>query len=126
MIRIYSDAGTFKNRICVYDERTKRFIIDKIHGHKLTNNYLEYKALQRALKYSNDEYRSEKIQIFTDSKLVVNQVVGSWVTNNQDLFEEMFRCRDLMTPDIKILWCPREKNLAGHVLEKLYHDERTN
>ena len=89
MIRIYTDAGTFKNRICVYDERTKKHILDRIHGHNLTNNHLEYKALQKALQYVHDEYRDEKVQIFTDSKLIVNQVVGSWVTNSQDLFEEM-------------------------------------
>ena len=124
MIRIYTDAGTFKNRICVYDERTKKHILDKIHGKNLTNNHLEYKALQLALKYVHDEYRDEKVQIFTDSKLIVNQVVGDWVTNSQDLFEEMFRCRDLMTPDTTILWCPREKNFAGNILEKLYLKER--
>jgi len=124
MIRIYTDAGTFKNRICVYDERTKKHILDRIHGNNLTNNHLEYKALQLALKYVKDEYRDEKVQIFTDSRLVVNQVVGEWVTNNQDLFEEMFRCRDLMTPDTSILWCPREKNFAGNILQKMYEDER--
>jgi len=124
MIRIYTDAGTFKNRICVYDERTKKHILDTVPGKYLTNNHLEYKALQKALAYANDEYKDEKVQIFTDSKLIVNQVVGDWVTNSQDLFEEMFRCRDLMTPDTAILWCPRKKNFAGNILEELYIKER--
>jgi len=124
MIRIYSDAGTFKNRICVYDERTKRFIIDTIKGQNLTNNHLEYSALQRAIKYANNEYRGEKVQVFSDSRLIVKQVLGEWKTNNTDLFYEMFACRDLLTPDVKIMWCPREKNLAGKVLEKMYYDER--
>ena len=83
MIRIYTDAGTFKNRICVYDERTKKHIIDKIYGDKLTNNHLEYKALQKALKYVRDEYKDEKVQIFTDSKLVVNQVGLRVPTNSE-------------------------------------------
>jgi len=124
VIRVYTDAGTFKNRICVYDERTKRFIIDNIHGDHLTNNYLEYKALQRAIKYSHMEYRDEKVQIFSDSKLVVKQVKGEWKTENTDLFWEMFKCRDLLSDDISIFWCPREKNLAGHILEKMYLEER--
>jgi len=124
VIRIYTDAGTFKNRICVYDERTKKHIIEKIYGQNLTNNHLEYKALQEAIKYVNEHYEGEKAQIFTDSKLIVKQVSGEWVTNSQDLFAEMFSCRDLMTPDTTILWCPREKNLAGDILEKLYYSER--
>jgi len=124
MIRIYTDAGTFKNRTCVYDERTKKHILDTVPGKNLTNNHLEYVALQKALKYALEEYKTEKIQIFSDSKLIVKQISGDWVTNNQDLFEEMFRCRDLMTPDTTILWCPREKNFAGNILQELYLKER--
>jgi len=124
MIRIYTDAGTFKNRICVYDERTKKHIIDKIYGDKLTNNHLEYKALQKAIEYANDTYKNEKVQIFSDSKLIINQVKGDWNTENPDLFYEMFKCRDMMSPDIVILWCPRSRNLAGEILEKLYLAER--
>jgi len=123
MKKIYTDAGTFKQRICVYDHQTKERFIEHLEGSN-TNNLLEYKALQKGIKYAQDVYKGEKIQVFSDSKLIVEQINGNFRTNDNTLFYEMFKCRDLIIPGTEILWVPRRFNEAGKILQEMYLSER--
>ena len=49
-----------------------------------TNNYAEYYALELSLKEAIT-LKIRKIKIFSDSKLVVEQLNGRWKINNQNL-----------------------------------------
>lgn len=123
MIKIYSDAGSFKSRLCIYDElKRKRYISYEKRGK--SNNVLEYLALQKALKYVIDTYPNEDVQVFSDSQLIVNQISGKYKINSMDLLEQCYICKELLNPHIKIFWCPRTKNLAGNILEDMYYRER--
>jgi len=123
MIKIYSDAGSFKSRLCIYDDlKRKRYISYEKRGK--SNNVLEYLALNKALKYVLDTYPNDKVQVFSDSQLIVKQVAGEYKINSMDLLHECFKCRELLNPNIKIFWCPRNKNKAGNILEDMYYRER--
>jgi len=123
MIKIYSDGATFGNKICIYDYQLKKSFIEYLDG-KLSNNMLEYRALQKAIKYGKEKYEYEDVQIFSDSKLIVNQINGIYKTTHKDMFYECFKCKDdLKDSNIKIYWCPRKRNFAGQILQNIY-DER--
>ena len=49
-----------------------------------TNNYAEYKALELTL-IKAIELGIRKVEVYLDSKLVVEQVNGRWKINNQNL-----------------------------------------
>lgn len=123
MIKIYSDAGVFKSRLCIYDDlKKKRYISYEKRGK--SNNVLEYLALQKALKYVIDTYPNDDVQVFSDSQLIIKQITGEYKINNMDLLHECYLCKELLTPKIKLYWCPRNKNLAGNILEDMYYRER--
>ena len=89
------------------------------NGPGMTNNVAEYAALYEGLKwlwrYQKDkpeQNHATGTQIFMDSKLVVNQVGGSWRCKA----EHLKRWRDACAKGIgmcnvaKLEWIPREKN----------------
>lgn len=51
-----------------------------------TNNIAEYRAAVKALEIAA-KYCREKVYIFTDSKLLVNQIYGSYRIKNKELFK---------------------------------------
>lgn len=60
-----------------------------------TNNTAEYKAIISALKTAEDSH-SGKIQIFSDSKLAVNQITEKWKINYPHLVKLVKEIRQLM------------------------------
>lgn len=123
MIKIYSDAGVFKSRLCIYDDRLKKKMITYEKRGK-TNNVLEYLALYKALEYVRGTYPNDEVQVFSDSKLIINQISGEYKINDMTLLNECYKCKELLTPHIKLYWCPRNKNKAGNILEDMYYRER--
>lgn len=91
-------------------------------GDRITNNQAEYMALIGALEWLRDDLGEERkkatVRILGDSRLVVNQVNGTWkvkhanmiplVDKVKKLFREFGRCT--------IEWHPREKSVErlGH------------
>ena len=113
---IYIDGGTRGSRICLVDTSVHKTII-KTRGGDLTNNELEYLAVLYALDYINNRHKKDNVTIYSDSKLIVNQINGEWritTTNLQPLYE---KCIKRMTDKIKIKWVRRDSNLAGIILE---------
>lgn len=49
-----------------------------------TNNYAEYQGLLMLLGWAR-EHGVENLEIFSDSKLVVNQINGTWKVNDPNL-----------------------------------------
>ena len=116
MINIYVDGGTRGSRICLVD-RSKDLTTVKTRTGDLTNNELEYLALIYALEYIKNRNYTEEIIIHSDSKLIVNQVNGGWRVTTETLRPIYKKCMEKLLDNITLKWVPREKNLAGIVLE---------
>jgi len=117
VIKIYIDGGTRGSRICLVD-KNEDFTIVKTRGEGLTNNELEYLALEYALRYIENRYSSKDVTIYSDSKLVVSQINGEWRVTTESLRPLYLKCIKRMNHKIKLKWISRDFNLAGHVLEK--------
>jgi ribonuclease HI len=77
---------------------------------RATNNRAEYEALVAALEVANG-YGFDELHLRGDSQLVVEQVRGSWDTNDPDLRERRVRAHELLADvDWTIEHVPRELN----------------
>ena len=119
-MQFYIDGGTHCYNICLYDPSHERYII-KYRKKEPTNNELEYLALLFCLEYIQGitYNKSEGITIYSDSQLVVNQINGEWSVKDEKLCELYEKCMKKMNKDIKLVWVPRAKNLAGVYLQAL-------
>ena len=113
---IYVDGGTRGSRICLVDTTDHKTII-KTRGGDPTNNEMEYLALLYALDYVNNRHKKDNITIYSDSKLMVNQINGDWQVTTDHLQPLYDKCIKKMTDKIKIKWVRRDSNLAGIILE---------
>ena len=113
---IYIDGGTRGSRICLVDTHDHKTII-KTRGGDPTNNEMEYLALLYALDYINNRYKKDNVTIYSDSKLMVNQINGDWQVTTEHLQPLYDKCIKRMTDKIKIKWVGRDSNLAGIILE---------
>lgn len=84
-----------------------------------TNNVAEYKALIAALqKALTLALSNETVEVFLDSKLVVEQVQGNWKVKEQSLLPYVQDAQRLMGQfsHITISHVPREKNKYADML----------
>lgn len=86
----------------------------------MTNNFAEYFCLVRALKYLH-LHRDEKIKVFSDSTLLVNQMKGKWRVKKGAYLEEYLKARELADSFAKLEfeWIPREKNTEADELTNI-------
>jgi ribonuclease HI len=96
----------------------EKFEIAEAIGHG-TNNEAEYRALIAVLTLAEAQGVQE-ISVFGDSKLVVNQVAGSWACNAANLQGYCQQARALIGKFKRatIDWVPREKNTEADALSK--------
>jgi ribonuclease HI len=90
----------------------------------MTNNQAEYHALIEGLKAIR-EWKPDRIEIFLDSKLVVEQVKGQYKIKEpelQKLHAQAIRLLDGLQHEIKHV--PREQNRGADYLANLAIDER--
>ncbi len=87
-----------------------------------TNNDAEYTALIRALEFLIKDYKNkgvERIEFYSDSRLMVNQVNGLFKVKNGKIREYVFKIRGL-EQELKIpltySYVPREKNKEADLL----------
>lgn len=90
---------------------------------KGTNNIAEYTALIEGLKYALSyvkEYGTDNIiHIYSDSQLMVNQVLGNYRIKNNNLRLLHRKVLELLDNFIwKIEWIPREYNTEADELSK--------
>lgn len=114
---IYIDGGTRKSNICLVNKDEYECIVKYRKGN-LTNNELEYLALLYALGYIKDRFPDRHVTIYSDSKLIVNQMSYKWRVTVDSLKILNKKCMMMMNDKIKIVWVSRKFNLAGHVLER--------
>lgn len=69
--------------VVVYDENDNIvFEISECIGVGVTNNQAEYMSVLMGMKKAYGEYGIEEMEVYVDSKLVCEQVMGRWRINN--------------------------------------------
>ncbi len=87
-----------------------------------TNNDAEYLALIRALEFLNKNHKKEeveKVQFYSDSRLMVNQVNGLFKVKNGKIKEYILKIRGLEQEKgfrISYSYIPREENKEADLL----------
>ena len=90
-----------------------------------TNNVAEYTALVKALQWLlENNLGSAKVEIKSDSQLIVNQVRGDYKVKAKriiSLYKQVLLLKSKFQ-DIQIRWVPREKNReADRLTNKAYN-----
>lgn len=81
-----------------------------------TNNEMEYYAMIKALIVS---MAVKKPVVYSDSKLVVEQLNGNYKVKSENLLLLSNIARNLIdATEAKVVWIPRDKNKAGQLLDK--------
>ena len=90
---------------------------------KATNNEAEYEALIEGLK-AVAEWKPDRLEIFLDSKLVVEQVNGRWKVKEARLQSLLAKAKELMAafPDVEIKHVERERNKGADALANMAMD----
>ncbi len=125
-LNIYTDGGARGNpgpaAIGVVIKDINNKIIHQF-GHTIgpaTNNLAEYQAVIAALEYLNtNKHKSDSINFFLDSRLVVNQLNGLWKVKDTNLRQKVITIRQLegtLNTAIKYTAIPREKNFEPDAL----------
>jgi ribonuclease HI len=93
-------------------------------GDGMTNNLSEYEAVQQALRRAEKKGRSA--DIYTDSKLVVEQAYGRWSVKAPHLYKRVVEVRNLLKrTNSTLTWHPREKNaVADAYTRKAYQEAK--
>jgi probable phosphoglycerate mutase len=109
-------------------------VIEDEHGMRLrglhrflgikTNNEAEYEALIEGLK-AVSEWKPDRLEIFLDSKLVVEQVNGRWKVKEPHLQPLQTRAKELLAgfPEVEIKHVERERNKGADALANRAMDE---
>jgi probable phosphoglycerate mutase len=109
-------------------------VIEDDHGMRLrglhrflgiaTNNEAEYEALIEGLK-AVSEWKPDRLEIFLDSKLVVEQVNGRWKVKEARLQPLQARAKELLAgfPKVEIKHVERERNKGADALANMAMDE---
>lgn len=92
VIKIHTDGASRGNPgdaaigIAIYDENGIIIASFKEYLGKRTNNHAEYSALVKSVEIAkNLETDFDKIEFYTDSELMVNQLTGKYIIRNENL-----------------------------------------
>lgn len=90
-----------------------------------TNNYAEYSAMIAALKASM-KYNPDKIEIYSDSQLLVRQLNGLYRVKSKSLLPLYNEARNLVSSigNVIIFYIPREKNREADALANKAVDQK--
>lgn len=86
-----------------------------------SNNVAEYRGLITVLYFLIGKgWKNEKITIYGDSKLVIEQMSGNWGIKSGLYYDHAIKAAELVAlfPEIKFQWIPREKNTKADDLSK--------
>lgn len=92
-------------------------------GQDASNNVAEYHGLLRGLEAARDLGATE-VDVFMDSKLVVEQMSGRWKIKHPDMKKLALEARDLAQSfqSVSYNWVPREKNKKADELSNVAMD----
>lgn len=129
-VTVYTDGGSRGNPgvagsgSVVYDEDgTTLAEIAYVVGQKSSNNVAEYHGLLRGLEAARELGASE-VDVYMDSKLVVEQMNGRWKIKHPDMKKLALDARDLASGFNKVSysWVPRAKNKKADELSNVAMD----
>lgn len=107
--------------MCVHDpQRNRDFVKKRTSVQELTNNDLEYLAVIYGIEYGRRLYPRDKLLLISDSQLIVNHINEYYRCHTPNLKRLLTIVKKKMKRGDRIIWVPRERNLAGHHLEKFY------
>lgn len=88
-----------------------------------TNNEAEYEALIDGLK-AVSEWKPDRLEVFLDSKLVVEQVNGRWKVKEARLQALLAKTKELLAtfPDVEVKHVAREHNKGADALANMAMD----
>jgi ribonuclease HI len=88
-----------------------------------TNNEAEYQALIEGLK-AVSEWKPDRLEIYLDSKLVVEQMSGRWKVKEARMQALQTKAKDLLAafPEVEIRHVERERNKGADALANLAID----
>jgi ribonuclease HI len=91
---------------------------------KATNNQAEYLAIIEGLR-AVEEWKPDRLEIFLDSKLVVEQLAGRYRVKNADLAPLFRQASELLSRfgAVELKHVPREKNKGADALANRAIDE---
>jgi ribonuclease HI len=89
-----------------------------------TNNEAEYHALIEGLK-AVSEWKPDRLEVYLDSKLVVEQVNGRWRVKEARLQTLQAKAKELLAafPEVEIKHVERERNKGADALANIAIDE---
>ncbi|MCG7236003.1 bifunctional RNase H/acid phosphatase [Corynebacterium sp. ACRQP] len=129
-VSMYCDGGSRGNPgvagsgSVVYDSSGETLgEIAYVVGKKSTNNVAEYYGLIRGLEACR-EVGATVVDVFMDSKLVVEQMTGRWKIKHPDMQKLAREARDLASSFEKVTytWVPRAKNKKADELSNVAMD----
>lgn len=107
--------GRYSAHAIVTGEEVEEVILRVSHK-EYTNNEMEYAALYHCL----NRFAQAGDTIYTDSELIVRQISGEYNIKAQNLIPLYDKCTALLhNKHIEIKWIPRNRNLAGKILEQI-------
>ena len=108
-MKVYTDGSSDGKYGFFIEETNTAKVFTK---ENITNNQAEYLAVLEALKATKRD-----IEIYSDSKLVVNQLNHKWHIkddNLRNLAVEIWK--QIGNRKVSFIWIPREQNKAGKLL----------
>ena len=89
-----------------------------------TNNVAEYLALKAGLEGALEINPAARILVRMDSKLVIEQMSGSWKIKHPDMIQLAAEVQKIVQGhEVKFMWIPREENSRADALANKAMDE---
>jgi ribonuclease HI len=129
-LRLYTDGGARGNPgpaglgMVIEDDQGMRLWGGYRYVGTATNNKAEYLALIEGLRRAA-EWRPDRLEVYMDSRLVVEQVAGRFKVKNEDLLPLHRQVKQLLGgfSDVTVSYVPREKNRGADALANRAMDE---
>ena len=93
-------------------------------GDNVSNNYAEYSALVAALNELLRRGLTREVTVRSDSKLLVNQMKGSWRRKKGGYLEKYKEASELAKKfeRLTFVWIPREENSEADLLSRVAYE----
>jgi ribonuclease H / adenosylcobalamin/alpha-ribazole phosphatase len=126
MIEVYTDGRAEPNPglgtygYVIYEGGRRVHSEHGLAGRGVTNNYAEYFCLVKALEHL-EAHRDEEIAVFSDSTLLVNQMMGRWRFKSGTYSEKYLMAKELASrfSRLRFEWIPRERNSEADELTNI-------
>jgi ribonuclease HI len=112
--------GAFVRCGKVTHEYSEAIMLGEKGWKETSNNVAEYLALKAGLEICINEELTKNVQVFGDSKLVIQQMKGEWGIKGGLYVPTALICKRLLEhfEQITFTWIPREENQLADDLSK--------